>query len=51
MWTFELTIISPSTGSEVLKALYIPTTFSGVGQDRDKFGNPVGASSDNRLVF
>ena len=37
---FELTIISPSTGDTVTD--YTPTTFSGVGQDRDAFGIPVG---------
>jgi len=41
---FELTILSPTTGS--IESDVAPTTFSGVGQDRDPWGTPVGASSD-----
>ncbi|QLH02148.1 hypothetical protein C5F47_00365 [Nitrosopumilus cobalaminigenes] len=41
---FELTIISPNVGS--IESDFSPTTFTGVGQDRNATGFPVGASNE-----
>jgi len=41
---FELTILSPSQGEIVSDVL--PTTFTGIGQDRDAFGIPIDSSEN-----
>ena len=41
---FELTILSPSEGETVSDVL--PTTFTGIGQDRDAFGTPIDSSEN-----
>ena len=41
---FELTILSPSEGEIVSDVL--PTTFMGIGEDRDAFGTPIDSSAN-----